>query len=146
MLARKPHGKTMKKTLSQTRERLGPLEDRLLRVLWQLGNATVRELMDEGYSDGAYTTIMTTLDRLHKKGLLKREPDGRAFRYSPAQTEQEFNGAIVREALYKMLAKEGTSNTPLSFLVEAITEHDAKLLDELERQIERKRRELDGGK
>jgi predicted transcriptional regulator len=136
----------MKRTQSQATARLGPLEDQLLRLLWQLGNATVRELVDEGYAEGAYTTIMTTLDRLHKKRLLNREPDGRAFRYSPAQTEQEFNGAIVREALHNMLVQVKTGTPPLSFLVEAISEHDSNLLDELERQIERKRRELDGGK
>ncbi len=135
----------MKPTLPSSTARLGPLEDQLLRLLWQRGTATVRELIEDGSTDGAYTTIMTTLDRLHKKGLLNREPDGRAFRYSPAQSEQEFNGAIVRHAIQNLL-NTGDRGVPLSFLVEAISEHDRKLLDELERQIERKRRELNGGK
>jgi len=135
----------MKPTLPSSTARLGPLEDQLLRTLWQRGTATVRELIEDGSTDGAYTTIMTTLDRLHKKGLLNREPDGRAFRYSPAQSEQEFNGAIVRHAIQNMLSVSD-QGAPLSFLVEAISEHDHNLLDELERQIERKRRELDGGK
>jgi predicted transcriptional regulator len=113
--------------------------------MWQRGSATVRDLLEEEGIDGAYTTIMTTLDRLHKKGLLNREPAGRAFRYSPAQSEQEFNGAIVRHAIQNMLSVSD-QGAPLSFLVEAISEHDHNLLDELERQIDRKRRELDGGK
>jgi predicted transcriptional regulator len=129
-----------------TAARLGPLETQLMKWLWQKGSGTVRDIMETGEVEGAYTTIMTTLDRLHKKGLLMREPEGRAFRYSPAQTEDEFNGEMVRNAIRHMLEATESSTVPLSFLVEAITEHDRRLLDELERQIERKRRELDGGK
>src|SRR3954467_4117703 len=68
---------------------LGPLEQELLRVLWTRGDATVRELIEVSAVDGAYTTIMTTLDRLYKKGLLERSPEGRAFRYRPKQSEAE---------------------------------------------------------
>jgi predicted transcriptional regulator len=124
--------------------RLGPLETHLLQIMWQRGSGTVREIVETGKVDGAYTTVMTTLDRLHKKGLLKREAEGRAFRYSPAQTEGEFNGAIVRNAIRQMLGAADSASAPLSFLVEAISEHDSALLDELKREIERKRRELDG--
>ena len=127
-----------------TASNLGPLEVRLLRLLWQRGSATVRELCDDGSFELAYTTLMTTLDRLHKKGLLSRSAEGRAFRYAPRQTEQEFNGAIVRNAIRHLLGSVGGASVPLSFLVEAVSEHDHKLLDELEREIERKRRELEG--
>jgi predicted transcriptional regulator len=125
--------------------RLGPLEVQLLRWLWQRGSGTVREVFDEGNVEGAYTTLMTTLDRLQKKGLLNREAEGRAFRYFPAQTEDQFNGEIVRNAIRHMLGSAESGSVPLSFLVEAISEHDRKLLDELERAIERKRSELNGG-
>ena len=57
---------------------LGPLERQLLSVLWRRGNATVRELLDEGETKLAYTTVMTTLDRLHKKQLLNRTVEGHA--------------------------------------------------------------------
>ena len=53
---------------------LGPLEERLLEALWTRGNATVRELIDEPCQDLAYTTVMTTLDRLFKKKLLRGKP------------------------------------------------------------------------
>ena len=125
--------------------RLGPLEVQLLRWLWERGNGTVREVLEAGNVEGAYTTLMTTLDRLHKKGLLNREAEGRAFRYSPVQTEDQFNGEIVRSAIHHMLGATESSSLQLSFLVEAISQHDRSLLDELEREIERKRRELDGG-
>jgi predicted transcriptional regulator len=119
---------------------LGPLERQLLRLLWRQGNATVRELMDTGEVSGAYTTLMTTLDRLHKKGVLDREPDGRAFRYSPRQSEAEFHASIARNAIEQLLGTENSA--PVSFLVDAVSDYDRQLLDELERAIERKREEL----
>ena len=61
----------------------------MLAALWQRGNATVRELLADGSVTLAYTTVMTTLDRLYKKRLLDRVPEGRAFRYSPSQTREE---------------------------------------------------------
>lgn len=125
---------------SSLAERLGPLESQLLRLLWERGNGTVRELLDTGQVAGAYTTVMTTLDRLYKKGVLDRLPEGRAFRYSPRQSREEFRGAIVRRAIGELLGT-AAGNT-MSYLVEAVTEHDRALLDELERAIEQKRREL----
>lgn len=114
-----------------------------MNILWDLGSATVRDVLDTDEVSGAYTTVMTTLDRLHKKGLLKRVPEGRAFRYSPAQSESEFNGALVRSAIRRMLGTVSPASAPISHLVEAISEHDKNLLDELQRAIDRKRRELD---
>lgn len=121
---------------------LGPLETDLLRILWKRGNATVRELVDEKATDGAYTTVMTTLDRLYKKGLLAREPEGRAFRYRPACTEDDLKRDSLAASLRELLGGRSTQDAPVSFLVDEITRHDAALLDELERAIERKRREL----
>lgn len=122
-------------------KRLGPLESDLLRALWQRGDATVRELIEDSHSDAAYTTVMTTLDRLYKKGLLARAPEGRAFRYRPAQSEEEFKRSQVAEGL-KMLFATERRVAPVSFLVEEITKHDEQLLDELERAIEEKRRQV----
>jgi predicted transcriptional regulator len=119
---------------------LGPLERQILGVLWRRGSATVRELVDDGEVAGAYTTLMTTLDRLHKKGVLDREPEGRAFRYSPHQTETEFHASIARSAIRQLLGTE--SSAPVSYLVDAVSDYDRELLDELERAIERKRHEL----
>ena len=122
--------------------KLGPLETELLRALWKRGNATVRELLADGHANGAYTTVMTTLDRLHKKGLLDRAADARAYRYSPRHTEAEYNRCMLAGAIQSLLGSSAPSSAPLSFLVDAVTEHDAALLDELQRVVERKRREL----
>jgi len=121
---------------------LGPLEDEILRVLWSRGDATVRELIDDSSVDGAYTTIMTTLDRLYKKGLLERSPEGRAFRYRPKQSEAELNQNLVAAGLKELLSSAGHNDAPISFLVDAISEHDATLLDKLQEAVATKRLDL----
>jgi predicted transcriptional regulator len=121
---------------------LGPLEDELLRALWTRGDATVRELVDENAVSGAYTTIMTTLDRLYKKGLLARSPEGRAFRYRPKQSEAELHQNLIAAGLRELLSSARQAEAPISFLVETISEHDAALLDHLQEAVARKRREL----
>ena len=131
--------------MSLFRKSLGPLEQELLRALWQRGHATVRELTDEGVVDGAYTTLMTTLDRLYKKGILARESEGRAFRYRPLYSEEDLKRGVVADGLQQLFGTKSLSTAPVSFLVDEITKHDASLLDELERAIEKKRRELKQG-
>jgi len=121
---------------------LGPLEQRLLQEIWSRGNATVRELLHDGNLNIAYTTVMTTLDRLYKKHLLSRVAEGRAFRYTPCLTQEEMQRAAAGQAIRQLLESGAASSLPLSYLVEAVTEHDAQLLDELQQLVERKRREL----
>ncbi len=121
---------------------LGPLEARLLEALRQRGDATVRELLLEAGSGMAYTTVMTTLDRLYKKGLLDRTAEGRAFRYSPRHTQAEIQRAVAGEAIQQLFDSSQTSALPLSYLIEIVTERDSEILDELQSLIERKRREL----
>lgn len=121
---------------------LGPLERQLLQELWSRRSATVRELVEDGKITQAYTTVMTTLDRLYKKQLLDRTAEGRAFRYSPRQTPEELRRLAVTENILQLLRSDDSSLLPLSYLVEAVSAHDAQLLDELQRLVERKRREL----
>jgi len=121
---------------------LGPLEQQVLQALWSRGNATVRELLEDKNITQAYTTVMTTLDRLYKKKLLDRVSEGRAFRYSPRQTAEELRQVAAVEGIRQLLASGDASSLPLSYLVEALSTHDAQLLDELHVLVERKRREL----
>jgi predicted transcriptional regulator len=124
--------------------RLGPLEQRLLQELWSRGHATVRELLDDGKISQAYTTVMTTMDRLYKKGLLDRVAEGRAFRYTPRLSQAELQRDAALDGIRHLLESGDTTSLPLSYLVEAVSVHDAQLLDELQELIERKRRELKG--
>lgn len=121
---------------------LGPLEQRLLEGLWLRESATVRDIVDEDCRDLAYTTVMTTLDRLFKKNLLTREVEGRAFRYKPRFTREELHREVAGEALQQLLDASPASSLPLSYLVEVLTKGDAQLLDDLRDVVEAKRREL----
>jgi predicted transcriptional regulator len=121
---------------------LGPLEERLLETLWSRGNATVRELVDGDCHDLAYTTVMTTLDRLFKKKVLSREAEGRAFRYTPCLTREQLHREVAGEAFRQLLNASPASSLPLSHLVEIVTERDSQLLDDLRDLVEAKRREL----
>jgi predicted transcriptional regulator len=120
---------------------LGPLEQELLSALWMRGSATVREMLDAGGINLAYTTVMTTLDRLYKKQLLNRSAEGRAFRYAPRYTQEELEKAAVGETVRQLLGSGEAAALPLSYLVEAVSEHDAGLLDDLQRLLDEKRRE-----
>jgi predicted transcriptional regulator len=121
---------------------LGPLERQLLEEVWSRGSVTVRELVEDGTLKQAYTTVMTTLDRLYRKQLLDRVAEGRAFRYSARQTPEELRRGAVVEGIRQLLGSSKTSELPLSYLVDALSSHDAQLLDELQLLVERKRREL----
>jgi predicted transcriptional regulator len=121
---------------------IGPLEQRMLDALWARGTATVRELLQDGNEYLAYTTVMTTLDRLYKKNLLTREPEGRAFRYAPRVTREQLHAEVAGEAFRQFLNASPASSLPLSYLVEILTERDVELLDNLRDVVESKRREL----
>jgi predicted transcriptional regulator len=114
----------------------------MLEALWTKGSATVRELIEGGYEDLAYTTVMTTLDRLFKKGLLTRSEEGRAFRYAARLSRADLQREAAGNALRQLLDANPASSLPLSFLVEIVSERDRKLLDDLQKLVEEKRRQL----
>jgi predicted transcriptional regulator len=73
-----------------------------MRRLWQRGApTTVRELVDELQADReiAYTTVMTVLDNLHRKGWVGRELEGRAYRYEPLTSGEQYTAELMRGAL-----------------------------------------------
>ena len=113
----------------------GKLETRVLEALWRRGEASsVRDLRDQ-FPATAYTTLMTTLDRLHRKGVLARVKEGRAFLYRPLYTREQLRVGLAENALGSIFGA-GLSGRPiLSFLVEAVSRQDRKLLDDLERLV-----------
>jgi|ERR1035438_79891 predicted transcriptional regulator len=123
---------------------LGPLEQRILSALWRRGSATVRELIHFEDIPRAYTTVMTTLNRLYKKQLLDREVESRAFRYKPGYTKPELERERANRAIRHLLDLRTSASRRLSYLVEAIIEHDVRLLDDLQRLVDEKLHELRG--
>ena len=122
---------------------LGPLEISVMDVLWERGEGNVHEVALRLDRPLAYTTVMTTLDRLFKKGLLNRRKSERAYLYSARFTHREWEQRRAGELLAGLLAgPKPSSDLLISCLVEAAGEHDHALLDELERKIKIKRKEL----
>ena len=81
---------------------LGELETEIMRRLWRrTGATTVRELVDELQEDReiAYTTVMTVLDNLHRKGWVRRKLDGRAYRYEAVSGGEQYSAELMRGAL-----------------------------------------------
>jgi predicted transcriptional regulator len=123
---------------------LGTLERDVMAVCWGKSEISVREVCARLRSAVAYTTVMTTMDRLFKKGLLSRRKLGRAFVYSPTVTREALNGAVATELVESLLRRDGSEPLPiLSSLVDAVSERDRSLLDELERLVRQKRRQID---
>ena len=117
----------------------GTLEVRVLEALWRRdANASVRDLQAE-FPSTAYTTLMTTLDRLHRKGVLDRMKAGRAFLYRPRYSREELRLGLAEHALGAILGPDVSTRPLLSFLIEAVSRRDEALLDDLERLVREKR-------
>jgi len=122
---------------------LGPLEIEVMEKMWRFGPSNVRDVVGRLERALAYTTVMTTLDRLFKKGLLNREMTDRAFVYTAKVSKEEFDRRRAGDIMAGFLAgPEESRHLLLSCLVDAVGKHDAMLLDELEKKIQRKREEL----
>jgi predicted transcriptional regulator len=122
---------------------LGPLEVEVMEKMWQFGPSNVRDVVGRLERNLAYTTVMTTLDRLFKKGLLDREMTDRAFVYTAKVTKEEFDRRRAGDIMAGFLSgPEESRQLLLSCLVDAVGTHDAMLLDELEKKIQEKREQL----
>ena len=111
--------------------RLGPLETRVLELLWHCNRALTVRHVQGAFTDLAYTTLMTTLDRLYRKGVLTRRLQGRAFAYEPCCSRDKLLGEAISGQVTALLAASGTSGAVLSTLVDVVSRTDAALLDEL---------------
>ncbi len=128
---------------SAHRLHLGPLEIDVMEMLWVFGASNVRDVVGRLERKLAYTTVMTTLDRLYKKGLLDRQLTDRAFVYRAKLSREEWDRRRAGEMMAGFLAgPEESRHLLLSCLVDAVGSHDAMLLDELEKKLQRKREEL----
>ncbi len=109
-----------------------------MELLWTEHPISVRTACDRLGGEHAYTTIMTTMDRLHKKRLLRRRKDGNAFQYEPAMDRAEYQKRVVEAALTPLLEQGATP--VLAAFVEVAAELDEAHLAELEALIASHRR------
>jgi len=126
------------RTFSSAARVLGELETRVMELLWNEHPISVRTACDRLGGRHAYTTIMTTLDRLHKKHLLRRRKDGNAFLYEPAMDRAEYQRRVVEAALTPLMEQGATP--VLAAFVEVAADLDEANLVQLERLIAKHRR------
>jgi predicted transcriptional regulator len=120
----------------------GRLEAEVMDIIWRQGDCSVNHVSAKLSRPLAYTTVMTTLDRLFKKGVLDRRKSDRAFIYSARISKHEWERKRAGDFLADFLARpEASGELLISCLVEAAGHQDLALLDELERSIQKKRRE-----
>ena len=135
----------LKRTLRDrkpTLEHLGSLETEVMERIWARGEISVRDLHDELAGRLAYTTVMTTLDRLYKKGLLQRRKEGKAYFYKPLFSEQEYQERLTNHLFGMVLQESSNTHVVLSRFIDAVSQADQKMLDELEALVKEKRRRL----
>jgi len=94
----------------------GDLEAVIMHRVWEHDRpVTVREVFDELRQERAiaYTTVMSTMDNLHRKGWLDRVKDGKAYRYTATDSREEYSARLMREAM----AGAGDTEAVLSHFV-----------------------------
>jgi predicted transcriptional regulator len=112
----------------------GDLEAVIMDRVWERGEpVTVRELFDELSAERAiaYTTVMSTMDNLHRKGWLDRVRDGKAYRYTAVATREEYSARLMREAL----ADGGDAEVVLSHFVAQIGSGESQALRSVLRKL-----------
>lgn len=114
--------------------RFGELEAVVMDRVWNSAEVvTVREIFDDLARERqiAYTTVMSTMDNLHRKGWLQRERAGKAFRYWPTMTREEHSAALMRDAF----AAGGASDLVLAHFLEQMDERESSRVRDFLRRI-----------
>ncbi len=112
---------------------LGELEAQVMRKIWaRPGPVTVRDIVGDLERERpiAYTTVMTVMDNLRKKGWLRRQQDGRAYRYEPAVSGEEYSAGVMRQAL---AASSDRAGTLMHFIGELSAEEATALAEAYQR-------------
>lgn len=121
----------------------GPLEHDILDILWEKGEASGRELFDDIKStrEIALTTVLTVLERLYKKGLVRKVKGASVYLFRPAYSKDEFARALSGGVLKGIFGISATG--ACASFVDALAEVDPMELDRLSEMIERKKKELE---
>ncbi len=125
---------------SLVRTALGPLEEQVLRIVCASGKSTVRDVLEALNHSCAYTTVMTTMDRLFQKGLLRRETTSKAYLYSPVLTARQLETQVARDLITAFLGCwQDSPGLLASALVDAVGAYNTALLDKVAEEIRNRR-------
>jgi predicted transcriptional regulator len=118
---------------------LGPLETEVMNVVWSRGEVTVREVQEclDDIRPVAYTTVMTTMGRLAKKGLLRCVEGQLAYRYSALLSKEQYARTTVKSVVDWLVGQ--FQEPAVAYLVDRLEDEDEHLLDSLREAIEQRR-------
>jgi predicted transcriptional regulator len=123
---------------------MGHLELTVMEALWDHGEGNVHDVMRLLQRPLAYTTVMTTLDRLYKKGLLTRSKSDRAYFYAPRLSRLAWQQKRAEDLVTGFLSgTRAPGDLLVSCLLDAVGQQDAALLNDLEERIRARRLELE---
>ena len=108
----------------------GELEAVIMDRVWERGSpVTVRDVFDELLRRRviAYTTVMSTMDNLHRKGWLARDKEGKAYRYTAVASREEYSAGLMREAM----AEAGDTEAVLSHFIAQMDGEQSQVLREV---------------
>ena len=131
----KPEKKGLKKFL-------GELEEKILNVLWEGKKLTGREVFEKVSKEKkvAYTTVLTVLQRMVKKGLVDKKKKDEIYLYSATLDKEEFTKYIYERVLKGVL--DFSESATIAFLIDILSDYDPKTLEQLSSIIEKKKKEL----
>ena len=118
---------------------LGDLEVQVMRRIWARGEpVTVRDVLGDLETERpiAYTTVMTVMGNLRKKGWLRRHAEGRAYRYEPLVSAEEYSAGLIRQAL----AASTDRPAVLMHFIEELSAEEAGALEEAYQRLTGQRR------
>ena len=97
--------------MAKTQENLGELELEVMKILWSRGRSSVLQVSEQLSKQKGYarTTILTILQRLHKKGFLKRKKEDGVYRYEPTQKRQQVMGRLLNQFIDRVFDGSSTS-------------------------------------
>jgi BlaI family penicillinase repressor len=97
--------------MAKTQENLGELELEVMKILWDRGRSSVLQVSQHLSKQKGYarTTILTILQRLHKKGFLKRKKEDGVYRYEPTQKRQQVMGRLLSQFIDRVFDGSSTS-------------------------------------
>ncbi len=124
---------------------LGDLEVQVMRRVWARREpVTVRDVLGDLQLERpiAYTTVMTVMGNLEKKGWLRRHAEGRAYRYEPLVSAEEYSIELMRQAL----AASTDRPAVLMHFIEELSAEEARALEEAYRRLTGERRPARGGR
>lgn len=118
---------------------LGDLETAVMEVCWQLEAFGIKDVHARLSQQRAvaYTTVQTTIERLYRKGMLRRVGHGRTFSYAPAVARDEFLRGVTKHVLDSLFGN--FAEPTVASLVDILSEQDPEHLDRLLAAIEARR-------